>query len=470
MQPDSSPGPGKFYDPRFFWHKIQPRRHSLAVKKSSVILIPSAIALGLASCKPEESKTPAAPEPAKESTAEAPKPAAIPAKPVQPSAVVPAASGDPNAPSLIAGSEVRVESLANAQWIQGGPLTAFEPGKIYLFECWATWCGPCVAAIPHLNDLHKRYADKGLRVFGINVWEDGLEKVTEFVKRKNEGMSYPVAYTGKDSPFEKEWLKPAGVSGIPRAFVVRDGKLLMTAHPMQLTESLIESLLSGDDGARQAIEKIQAENSSREKLGAIMKTFRTATLSGDAAVMTEKIAELEKIDPESPYLASMKLDLLIASKDWTAAAKSLETMPEGPGRQMSLQMTANKVCLHEGSDYPLEFVKTLSSAYAAQLAGEDAMISPMSFVTLSTLQWKSGEKEASLASAKKAVETASNTKSKRPLPAEPFERFAKGVEEGKVPTLTEVSRWIRETMEKNAPNPPARPMPVPLTPLAPAKP
>lgn len=437
------------------------------MKKSSVILIPSAIALGLASCKPEQSKAPAAPEPPKESPAEAPKPASVPATPLTPAPAAPASTGDPTAPSLVAGSEVRIESLAEAKWIQGGPLTAFEPGKIYLFECWATWCGPCVAAIPHLNDLHKRYADKGLRVFGINVWEDGLEKVTEFVKRKSEGMSYPVAYTGKDSLFEKEWLKPAGVKGIPHAFVVRDGKLLMTAHPSQLTDSLIESLLSGEEGARQAIQKIESENSSREKMAGIIRTFRSAAAAGDTAMMGSKIAEMEKHDPESNYLPSMKVDLLIASKDWTAAGKALETLPDGPGRQMTLQMTANKVCLHEGSDYPVEFIKTLTSAYGTQLAGEDGTKSPMAYVTLSTLQWKSGDKENSLSSAKKAVESASAPKAGRGMPAEPFERFAKSVEEGKVPTLTEVSRWIREAMDKAGPKPPMRPTPLPL---APAKP
>lgn len=55
----------------------------------------------------------------------------------------------------------------------------------------------------------------GLVVSGINVWEDGRDKVAEFVKNKGDGMSYNVAYTGKGGAFETEWLNLAGNSRHP---------------------------------------------------------------------------------------------------------------------------------------------------------------------------------------------------------------------------------------------------------------
>ena len=63
-------------------------------------------------------------------------------------------------PTLKPGSELSLEPLAAAKWIQGEAPKSFESGKIYMFECWATWCGPCIAAIPHVNALHKKYYDK----------------------------------------------------------------------------------------------------------------------------------------------------------------------------------------------------------------------------------------------------------------------------------------------------------------------
>lgn len=71
-------------------------------------------------------------------------------------------------PNLKPGSAVTLEA-PSAAWVLGEAPTAFEPGNVYRFECWATWCSPWVASIPHFNELHQKYDDKGLRVFDVNA-------------------------------------------------------------------------------------------------------------------------------------------------------------------------------------------------------------------------------------------------------------------------------------------------------------
>ena len=76
-------------------------------------------------------------------------------------------------------------------WIQGTPVKEWEKDKVYIFEFWATWCGPCLAAMPHMEQLHQAFKNNPhMQVIGVNVMDrkspeslkeffDGLEKIAE---------------------------------------------------------------------------------------------------------------------------------------------------------------------------------------------------------------------------------------------------------------------------------------------------
>ena len=42
-------------------------------------------------------------------------------------------------------------------------------GKTVLIDFWASWCRPCVEALPHIQKLHEEFKEKGLVVLGINA-------------------------------------------------------------------------------------------------------------------------------------------------------------------------------------------------------------------------------------------------------------------------------------------------------------
>jgi thiol-disulfide isomerase/thioredoxin len=62
-------------------------------------------------------------------------------------------------------------------------------GKPLLLEFWATWCPPCRKSIPHLNEIHAKYKDRGLMVVGVTDEPNALIKKFQ----KEVPMDYAVA-------------------------------------------------------------------------------------------------------------------------------------------------------------------------------------------------------------------------------------------------------------------------------------
>ena len=103
--------------------------------------------------------------------------------------------------------------------LDGQPIRLSDlQGKVVLLDFWATWCGPCKAAMPKLAELERTHGADGLVVLGLT--EEALGRVRAFLKKN------PVPYTiGIDAGNRTAALY--GVGSLPTAFVIdRRGRVV----------------------------------------------------------------------------------------------------------------------------------------------------------------------------------------------------------------------------------------------------
>jgi thiol-disulfide isomerase/thioredoxin len=97
-------------------------------------------------------------------------------------------------------------------------------GTVYLLDFWASWCGPCVASLPHLDAIYKDFKDKGVRFFAVNEQED-KPVVQKFVA--DSRLSIPVLLDPDaklGSIYDPDMMIPL------TAVVGKDGKVVAADH------------------------------------------------------------------------------------------------------------------------------------------------------------------------------------------------------------------------------------------------
>jgi len=143
----------------------------------------------------------------------------------------------------------KAPALQLSRWVKGDGISKLESGKVYVVEFWATWCGPCKGAIPHITELAHTYKDK-VTFIGVSVAEgkpsQAIEdKVNAFVSDMGEKMDYLVARDTDSDAMLNTWMKAAEQKGIPTAFIVDgDGKIAWIGNPMRSLDKAIDQVLA----------------------------------------------------------------------------------------------------------------------------------------------------------------------------------------------------------------------------------
>jgi len=123
--------------------------------------------------------------------------------------------------------------LARARMVPPFSVTGFDghqismddlQGKVVLLDFWATWCGPCREALPHIQQVAKKFQGEPLVILSVSLDSDE-QKWKDFIT-KNE-MTWPQY---RDGSFNGPVAKMFGVNAIPHTFTVDADGVLQEEH------------------------------------------------------------------------------------------------------------------------------------------------------------------------------------------------------------------------------------------------
>ncbi|WP_375581308.1 TlpA disulfide reductase family protein [Marivirga tractuosa] len=129
--------------------------------------------------------------------------------------------------------------------LEGDSMTMADfKGKVVYIDVWATWCAPCIAEHPYMEELQKQYEDEDVAFIAISV-DSSPEPWQKMVKKKELGGIHLYAEGAWDATIMQKY----GISGIPRFILIdQEGKIVNAnaARPSGTISEDIDDLLLVD--------------------------------------------------------------------------------------------------------------------------------------------------------------------------------------------------------------------------------
>lgn len=330
--------------------------------------------------------------------------------------------------------------LSELDWLKGENVSSWEEGKVYVLDFWATWCGPCIRAMPHMIETQAKYADQGVQIIGVSVWErDTGQKVRQFTKDRTD-LNYTIAYD-RSGVAARDFMQATGSNGIPTVMIVdQNGRYAWKGHPMGGMDEALADIVAGEFDIERAVAEAERERELEKKREQAMIKARpliqkfqqsmqsenwtevVSTLMeladmepevfGDALLRAYQVAAVEMEDPKAMRTVADKL-MSEQFAEQSALMNAFAWMIADPAEENTLRVA-------ELQDWD---VAVAAAERAVELTeGEDASI----LDTLAWAQFGSGDIKSAIKTQERAIETASSTAEKNAY-SENLATFKKGL-------------------------------------------
>lgn len=116
-------------------------------------------------------------------------------------------------------------------------------GQVVVIDFWATWCGPCVAELPHMKELYKQYHEKGVEFVGISL-DQNADALTSFVEERE--LPWP-QYYDKGKVSSRQFATQWEIASIPQLFIIDAEGVLRSVAARGKLDTLIPRLVEERD-------------------------------------------------------------------------------------------------------------------------------------------------------------------------------------------------------------------------------
>ncbi len=322
----------------------------------------------------------------------------------------------------------KAPALDIEHWVQDGngffkPVKAFEEGKVYVVEFWATWCGPCIQSMPHLAELQNKYRGNGVQI--ISVSDETLDEVKDLLNKKNEDVGKTFAEvtapysltTDPDRSVYMDYMDAANQQGIPTAFLVgKTGLIEWIGHPVEMDRPLA-AVVEGNwdrEAFKQEMVAQQKMQESMQRLSMLASAgkFAEAISLAEAQLKTATTEGAKQQWNEIRH--SLKLSGGMLDDDSISFFRErLKSLKGDPYSIASFGYSLYGQAQQGADVTPL--LGDVIVAVEAEVKDADPPLKPLMFNTLAMLASESGDLKKAIAAQQAAIDATDDERQKKRL-------------------------------------------------------